>query len=118
MVVHPHLRGSSQVEAIERQPMETDKVSKEFRTTLKEAQAWMKKKKISEQVLVQSKLPVVKDDDLCPRPQAVLDKRVHKKKMQILVHWQGLSPAELTWEDLAAMKEQFPDFVLEDKAAF
>ena len=32
--------------------------------------------------------------------------------------YQGLSPAEATWEVLDIMKKQFPNYNLEDKAAF
>ncbi|KAA8542515.1 hypothetical protein F0562_023667 [Nyssa sinensis] len=58
------------------------------------------------------------DGILVPKPQAVLDRRVRKKKDEVLIHWQGLSPAEATWEDLVTMKQQFPEYCLEDKAAF
>ena len=58
------------------------------------------------------------DENLCPQAQAILDRRLIKKKEEVLIHWQGLSPAEATWEDVATIKEQFPDYGLEDKATF
>ncbi|KAA8544487.1 hypothetical protein F0562_022473 [Nyssa sinensis] len=69
---------------------------------------------------VAGELPIIRSDDetLFPKPQAILDRRLRQKKEEILIHWQGLSPAEATWEDLAAMKRQFPDHSLEDKAGF
>ncbi|KAA8522099.1 hypothetical protein F0562_012587 [Nyssa sinensis] len=78
------------------------------------------KKKIGENLLVQSMLPIVRSEDgiLVSKPQAVLDRRVRKKKDEVLIHWQGLSPAEATWEDLVTMKQQFPEYCLKDKAAF
>ena len=58
------------------------------------------------------------EETIFPKPQAVLDHRTRKRKVEVLVHWQGLSPAEATWEDLAALKKQFPDYCLEDQAIF
>ena len=48
-------------------------------------------------------------------PQAVLDKRTRRNKEEVLIHWQGLSPAEATWEDARTMRLHFPDITLEDK---
>ncbi|KAL9427049.1 hypothetical protein AB3S75_033771 [Citrus x aurantiifolia] len=78
------------------------------------------KKKIGDNVVVQKELPTVDNDDdsLHPKPQAILDRRVRKQKKEVLIHWQGLSPAEATWEVLDIMKKQFPNYSLEDKAAF
>ncbi|KAK0576161.1 hypothetical protein LWI29_013005 [Acer saccharum] len=53
-----------------------------------------------------------------PTPQAVLDRRQRKNEDEILIHWKGLSPAEATWENLAAMQKQFPDHSLEDTVDF
>ncbi|KAL4198478.1 hypothetical protein AMTRI_Chr03g46100 [Amborella trichopoda] len=45
------------------------------------------KKKVGEGIMVQTELPFRGDDEtLHPRPQAVLDQRVHKRKRQILIH--------------------------------
>lgn len=81
---------------------------------------WCRKKKIGDNVVVQKELPTVDNDDdsLHPKPQAILDRRVRKQKEEVLIHWQGLSPAEATWEVLDIMKKQFPNYSLEDKAAF
>lgn len=43
------------------------------------------------------------DDKLVPYPQAVLDHRKHRQGEDVLVHWQGLSPVEATWENLELM---------------
>ena len=48
-------------------------------------------------------------------PQAVLDRRIWRNKEEVLIHWQGMSPAEATWEDARAMRLCFPDIALEDK---
>ncbi|KAA8539425.1 hypothetical protein F0562_026117 [Nyssa sinensis] len=78
------------------------------------------KKKIGEKYPIQGELPVIENDaeTLYPKPQAVLDRRQRKNKEEILIHWQGLSLAEATWENLAAMQKQFPEHSLEDKAIF
>jgi hypothetical protein len=63
-----------------------------------------------------SQLPEVNEDaHISPIPQAVLEKRVKNKKGECQVHWQGLSPAEATWEDMASIQEKFPSFFLADK---
>nr|DAD38893.1 TPA_asm: hypothetical protein HUJ06_013215 [Nelumbo nucifera] len=56
-----------------------------------------------------------KDGSLIPKPQAVLDRRVPKRKWEILVHWQRLAIAEAYWETEDEFKLRFSDFVLEDK---
>ncbi|MCI51035.1 hypothetical protein A2U01_0072279, partial [Trifolium medium] len=38
-----------------------------------------------------------------------------EEKQQVLVHWSGLTTQEATWEELAAFKDRFPQFNLEDK---
>ena len=50
-----------------------------------------------------------------PIPQAVLDRRTRRNKEEVLIHWQGLSPAEATWEDAHTMRLHFLDITLEDK---
>ncbi|RVW22797.1 Transposon Tf2-8 polyprotein [Vitis vinifera] len=50
-----------------------------------------------------------------PFPQAVLDRQTRRNKEEVLIHWQGLSPAEATWEDACTMRLRFPDITLEDK---
>jgi hypothetical protein len=61
-----------------------------------------------------SQLPdVLEDDRIIPKPRAVLEKRIRNKKHEVLIHWQGLSPAEATWEKQEFVQEQFPEFSLE-----
>ena len=36
----------------------------------------------------------------------------------MLVHWQGKLPEEATWEDTFSIRNQFPDFNLEDKVVY
>ena len=50
-----------------------------------------------------------------PLPQAILDRRTRRNKEEVLIHWQGLSPAEATWEDARTMRLHFPHITLEDK---
>ena len=50
-----------------------------------------------------------------PLPQVVLDRRTRQNKEKVLIHWQGLSLAEATWEDARSMRLRFLDITLEDK---
>ena len=53
------------------------------------------------------------------QPQAIMNRRMIKRGQQaatqLLIHWQGLSPAEATWEFMDEVKLRFPTFNLEDK---
>ncbi|KAF6172183.1 hypothetical protein GIB67_024805 [Kingdonia uniflora] len=75
------------------------------------------KKQIGDNVSIQKDLPVLStnNEKVIPTSQAVLERRIRKKKHKVLIHWQGSSPADATWEDMAFMKEQFPNITLEDK---
>uniref|UniRef100_A0A2N9HL73 Chromo domain-containing protein n=1 Tax=Fagus sylvatica TaxID=28930 RepID=A0A2N9HL73_FAGSY len=53
--------------------------------------------------------------EVAVRPQAILDQRRRRNQQEVLVHWQGLSPADATWENLEFLRKQFPGYVLEDK---
>lgn len=70
------------------------------------------KKRIGSHTLADCKLPIVPkaEDSILPMPQAILDWRARKKKDEVLVHWQGLSPAEATWESVDHLRRRFPDF--------
>ncbi|KAA8531815.1 hypothetical protein F0562_006468 [Nyssa sinensis] len=63
---------------------------------------------VGNNVTIQTQLPRTSFEKLMPHPQAILDQR--KQGKEVLVHWQGISPAEATWENLEFMKNQFPDF--------
>lgn len=52
------------------------------------------------------------------QPQAVLNYHGNIHNREVLIHWQGFSPVDATWESLSLMKVRFPDFVLDDKDAF
>ncbi|KAL4196489.1 hypothetical protein AMTRI_Chr04g183520 [Amborella trichopoda] len=75
------------------------------------------KKQIGMNTTVQTQIPLIREGDeaLIAKPQAILDRRTRKKNQELLVHWQGLSPAEATWKDLSFMKQQFIELALEDK---
>lgn len=51
--------------------------------------------------MVQSQLPIldITEERMLLVPQAVLDRRVRRKKQEVLIHWQGFSPTDATWED-------------------
>jgi hypothetical protein len=51
-------------------------------------------------------------------PQALLDAKGKEQDREVLIHWQGYSPADATWEKASTMQQQFPKFALEDKDVF
>ena len=76
----------------------------------------MLKWKIGESMQVLQTLPQVLDHEVLPFiPQAVLDKRVKRGKVECLILWQGLSPANATWEDRQRLQERCPTFILKDE---
>ena len=78
------------------------------------------KEKLGSKVSAQLRLPLHMEDqdELRIRPQAVLDRRTRQNKTQILVHWQGSSATDATWEDLNSVVNQFPQYTLADKGPF
>ncbi|KAK0580835.1 hypothetical protein LWI29_006834 [Acer saccharum] len=75
------------------------------------------KKHVGDSVCVQSELPSLgAEEQIIATPQAILDRRIRRRKDEVLIHWQGLSPAEATWEELDVIQGQFPNLTLEDKA--
>ncbi|KAA8534461.1 hypothetical protein F0562_031978 [Nyssa sinensis] len=58
-------------------------------------------------------LPIEVDDKV--HPQAILDRKQSKGQWKILVHWQGYSPADATWEDMQDFTFRYPQFALGDK---
>ncbi|XP_055960653.1 transposon Tf2-1 polyprotein [Mercurialis annua] len=59
--------------------------------------------------------PKVRQGEVLPSPKAILDKRIIDKDIQILIHWDGLSPADASWESSAIMEVQYPEFAFEVK---
>jgi hypothetical protein len=52
------------------------------------------------------------------QPQAVLGQRMGKGEPEILVHWEGFSLADSSWEKQVDFTSRFPDFVIEDNDVF
>uniref|UniRef100_A0A2N9J7H4 Chromo domain-containing protein n=1 Tax=Fagus sylvatica TaxID=28930 RepID=A0A2N9J7H4_FAGSY len=76
------------------------------------------KRKLGSQEEASTLLPVIGNSDgLVPLPQAILDRRTRRSKEEVLVHWQGLSPSDATWEDAQSLRLRFPEISLEDKGA-
>ena len=68
----------------------------------------MLKGKIGESTQVlQTLLEVLDHEVLSFIPQPVLNKRVKRGKVECLIHWQGLSPANATWEDCQRLQDRF-----------
>ncbi|KAL6329512.1 hypothetical protein AAG906_021520 [Vitis piasezkii] len=77
------------------------------------------KKHIGEGKAIQATLPDanMEENGKFPITQAILDRRVRKKREKVLIHGQGLSPMEAKWEERKLLKNRFPDLTLEDKGA-
>ncbi|GMY12559.1 hypothetical protein FCV25MIE_07798 [Fagus crenata] len=75
------------------------------------------REKLGDKISVEPQLPITvgNDETLGVRPMAVLDYRKRNNREEVLVQWQGLPASDATWEDLVAMKLQFPEYGLEDK---
>jgi hypothetical protein len=78
------------------------------------------KKQVGTTVVVQDMLPYVDNAEgkVLPRLKVALEYRTKKGITEVLVHWEGLSPADSTWENFNDMQLRFPSFVLEDKDNF
>jgi hypothetical protein len=78
------------------------------------------KKQVGTTVVVQDMLPYVDNAEgkVLPRPKVALDYCTKKGITEVLVHWEGLSPTDSTWENFDDMQLRFPSFVLEDKDNF
>lgn len=63
-------------------------------------------------------LQPIQQEEFFPCPQAVLDQLTSRGRTEILVHWEGLSPAEASWEDTTTIMERYPTFVFADKPDF
>jgi hypothetical protein len=77
-------------------------------------------KQVGAAVMVQDTLPYVDNADgrLLPKPKAARDFRTSKGVTEVLIHSDGMSPADATWENLDDMQHRFPFFVLEAKDNF
>jgi hypothetical protein len=60
-------------------------------------------------------LPPIMCGRAVPQPQQVVRARPTAQSWDLLVKWQNNSPADVSWEQLEAFKEAYPDFQLEDK---
>ncbi|KAI4318180.1 hypothetical protein L6164_025983 [Bauhinia variegata] len=61
--------------------------------------------------------PLSKDNQPLIEPAAILDTRNAEdpKNTMVLVQWLGLYPEDSTWESLSQLKNDYPNFHLEDK---
>ena len=75
------------------------------------------KKQLGTAVMVYDTLPYVDNAEgkVLPRPKVALEYRTKKGVTEVLVHCEGLSPADATWDNLNDMQLRFQSFVLEDK---
>lgn len=67
---------------------------------------------------VSSTLPIVHQGVPHPTTQAQLTSRTHKGQHEFLIHWEGLSPADTSWQLANHMMLRYPHFGLEDKHQF
>ena len=78
------------------------------------------KRSVGDTSLIMTQLPSMDmDGNIMLRPLKALEyrriKRGSRFRWEVLLQWELLPSEEATWEDLAAMKHQFPHLVLEDK---
>jgi hypothetical protein len=78
------------------------------------------KKKIGDVSRISSDLPPFSDDSIpALTPMGIRDfrwvKHGAKYVTEALVHWKNLPPEDATWEEVECLRQQFPDFDLEDK---
>lgn len=76
------------------------------------------KKQLGQGIIPSTSIPEVSTPDHLLSPQAILDFRGKDQNKEVLIHWQGFSPADATWEKVSSMQQQFPKFALEDKVVF
>lgn len=58
-------------------------------------------------------LPLYQQGHLVPQPKAILDARKVSTTAEILIHWEGYSPAEASWQDAEMIKQHYPTFAHE-----
>ncbi|KAJ8754502.1 hypothetical protein K2173_005663 [Erythroxylum novogranatense] len=78
------------------------------------------KKYVGSRVIIQSKSPVGDEEigTLISEPEAILNRRSRRRKLEVLIQWRGLSTADATWEDFNSIKFKFPHVTLKDKSGF
>ncbi|KOM49767.1 hypothetical protein LR48_Vigan08g059400 [Vigna angularis] len=69
---------------------------------------------------IEQELPTdLEMEEPSPRPVRVLDKRQvqqgEDERQEVLIEWQEGGPDGATWEDALTIRDQYPDFNLEDK---
>ena len=60
-------------------------------------------------------LPSTLHGRVIPTPAAVVRARLNRGRWQLLVHWEGRTAADSTWEDIDDFKERYPTFQLTDE---
>ena len=60
-------------------------------------------------------LPSMLHGRVIPTPAAVVCARLNRGRWQLLVHWEGRTAADSTWEDIDDFKDRYPAFQLADE---
>jgi len=60
-------------------------------------------------------LPSTLHGCVIPTPAAVVRARLNRGRWQLLVHWEGRTAADSTWEDIDDFKDRYPAFQLADE---
>jgi hypothetical protein len=59
--------------------------------------------------------PVDKEEAICPKPEAILQRRMHKQGnctvTKVLVKWQGTQDESATWQLLQTLQQQYRHLV-------
>ena len=60
-------------------------------------------------------LPSLHDGRIIPVPRTILRTRLNRGEQELLVHWEGSSEENATWEELTTLRDAYPELELEDK---
>ena len=60
-------------------------------------------------------LPSILHGRVLPTPAAIVRSRLNRGRWQLLVHWEGRTAVDATWEDIDDFKDRYPAFQLADE---
>lgn len=55
-------------------------------------------------------VPAIQHGQITLVPKDILHSREHNSRSELLIHWDGYSPAEASWEDFNMMIQLYPSF--------
>nr|GFB59813.1 hypothetical protein [Tanacetum cinerariifolium] len=116
---HPRVvtydQGTAVTAEVDQYLKERDRILADLRVHYNRAQQL--KRVIGTQQVVND-LPDVVESGAVLIPDTVCGSRVNEGRREVLIAWKGMPVTEATWESFDEMRQQFPDFHLEDKVSF